>query len=149
MANAKACGDFITITSAITKDQFKKVERYAPEAAIMKDEDGNEIFRIGFNVCSVDRPSKYGITYSSVGVDGKMFVQIPNTIQGDHTNIELERETITNEFAAILAKTKLVEDNILTVMGSIEQMEADMQSSISICGAPENSCDIPTEFTEE
>lgn len=144
MANIKACGDYITITSAITKEQFRKVERYAPEAAIMKDEDGNEIFKIGFDAYA-DRPSKYGITYSSVGVNGKMFVQIPNSIQGDHTNTELEREVITDEFAGILAKTKLVEENILAVMGNIEQMEADMQSSISICGeaVPNDAAEPP------
>ena len=46
MANITACGDMLTITSDITKEENLKVERFAPEALKLKDEDGNEIFRV-------------------------------------------------------------------------------------------------------
>ena len=46
MAKITANGDALTITTNITLEQYEKVMNFNPDLLKLKDEEGNELFRV-------------------------------------------------------------------------------------------------------
>ena len=133
MANITAYGDTLTITSDITKEEYLKVERFAPEALKLKDEDGNEIFRVIYDPFAKSC-SENGIVFHSVNTEGKLFFTTDNVVTGIHEDLDAERAMITDRYASILTKINAVESVIKAVSNDVNGMAESVQSSIHICG---------------
>ena len=86
MAKITANGDALTITTNITVEQYEKVMNFNPELLKLKDEEGNELFRVAYSPFTKGDCSKYGITLASSTPDGKMFLTTENVIVGAHTS---------------------------------------------------------------
>ena len=128
MAKIKVLGDMIQITSELTEEQFDKVKAFAPEALVMKDEDtGEEIFGIEKGAANI---SKYGICFCSTDSEGKLFMTTNNPTLGDHSNREEEMQEILDKFAPIIAKLNAGETHIMSIMSTLDNVEAAVKESI-------------------
>lgn len=134
MAKIKVTGDIITLVSAITAEDFSKVKRYMPEAGVMLDEKGNQVFKVDYRALSQEQPNAYGVVYGAVDFGGKMIAQFPNPVQGNHNDAEAEKKVIVNRYAGILSKLNEVEAHILSCLPQILGLEAEVSESIVIEG---------------
>jgi len=138
MATLKVTGDFVTLTSAITVEDFLKVKRYAPEAATLVDENGKEIFKIAYNPLAQEAPNKYGVEYGGVDFDGKMFAQFSNPVQGNHSDPEKEKNAIVERYANIISKLNVLESILAARLPEIENLENEVAGAIVIEGGDMN-----------
>lgn len=147
----KICGDMLTFISAVKYEQFEKVQKYAPEKAVEVDENGNEIFKLGFTPLLTAEPTLFGFDYNSVNYDGRMMLQIPSPIQAYHDDPEAEKQIIADRYAWIINKVNSIETHILDTMSEIDAIEDTVASSISVCGthAVEPDEETATPFVEE
>ena len=93
MAKITVNGDALTIATNITVEQYEKVMNYSPDLLKLKDEEGNEFFRVAYTPFVKGECSKYGITLTSSTPEGKMFLTTENVVIGMHTSYEEERTT--------------------------------------------------------
>ena len=94
MAKITVNGDALTIATNITVEQYEKVMNFNPELLKLKDEEGNEFFRVAYTPGTKGECSKYGITLTSSTPEGKMFLTTENVVVGMHTSYEEERKMI-------------------------------------------------------
>lgn len=141
----KICGDMITFISSVQYVQFEKICKYTPEKAVEVDENGNEIFKLGFTPLSTAEPTKFGFDYNSVNYDGRMMLQIPSPIQAYHDDPEAEKQIIADKYAWIINKVNSIETRILDTMSEIDAIEDTVASSISVCGAHEEATPVAEE----
>ena len=127
MAKMKIVGDIIQLKSDLTKEQFKRVEAFAPESLKLYDEEGNEVFGIAVGDACY---SKYGVCFCSEDAEGKLFMSTNNPVT-DHSDPEKEREEIVKKFAPILNKLQLVEANILSAEEYLGEIEASVRDSVT------------------
>ena len=127
MAKLSIMGDSIQIKSTLTKKEVLRVQKFAPEALKVFDEDGNEVFGIGLGSASC---SQYGICFSSVDSEDKIFMTMENPIR-DHSDTEWEKKQIVEFFAQTLYKLELVEANIADAKAELERIENDVEGSVT------------------
>lgn len=129
MATLKIFGDTISIVSELTKEELERAENFAPETLKLKDDEGNEIFGIGFGAPSY---SKYGITFCSEDASGHLFMTMNNPVL-DHSDVEAERATITKVFAQTIHALNAIEFAIMQANEALSEMEEAVVNSIQFC----------------
>ena len=133
MAKITANGDALTITTNITVEQYEKVMNFNPDLLKLKDEEGNELFRVAYTPFVKGDCSKYGITFSSSTPDGKMFLTTENVIIGMHTSYEEEKKMIIEKYARIINNINIIEATITSTNESITDLENTITDRVSIC----------------
>lgn len=124
MAKLRVIGDVIQLKSDLTAETINLVKGFEPNALNIINEDGNATFGIGIGKASV---SAYGVCFPSTDASGKVFVTIENV--ADHSDPEAEKYSIRREYAPILAKLIIVEQQIKDVaerIGSLEDSVDDL-----------------------
>ena len=133
MAKITANGDALTITTNITLEQYEKVMNFNQDLLKLKDEEGNELFRVAYTPFTKGDCSKYGITFSSSTPDGKMFLTTENVVIGMHTSYEEERKMIIEKYARIINNINMVEAAIASADESMTDLENTITDRVSIC----------------
>lgn len=133
MAKITVNGDALTITTNITIEQYDKVMNFNPDLLKLKDEDGNEFFRVAYSPFTKGDCSKYGITLASSTPEGKMFLTTENVVVGMHTSYEEERKTIIEKYARIINNINMVEAAIASADESMTELENTITDRVSIC----------------
>ena len=133
MAKITANGDALTIATNITVEQYEKVMNYSPELLKIKDEEGNELFRVAYTPGTKGECSKYGITLASSTPEGKMFLTTENVVVGMHTSYEEERKMIIEKYARIINNINMVEAAIASADESMTDLENTITDRVSIC----------------
>lgn len=108
----------IVINTELTVEAMKKLAKHNPSALKLRDEEGNEIFGLGFGTASI---SQYGINFDRMDSDGKALITI---------NATMENTEIAEEYAAILMKAKTVETNALATYAELNNMLMEVANSI-------------------
>ena len=133
MAKITVNGDALTITTNITIEQYDKVMNFNPDLLKLKDEDGNEFFRVAYSPFTKGDCSKYGITLASSTPEGKMFLTTENVVVGTHTSYEEERKMIIEKYARIINNINMVEAAIASADESMTELENAITDRVSIC----------------
>lgn len=117
----------VVFNTKLTKVAIEKLAKHAPEALKLKDEEGNDVFAIGFG--TTPSITKYGICFDKVDSEGKALVTI---------NATMENSEIAEEYASILMQVKSIE---AAAENAYRTLEANL---MEIANAIEN----PLEITE-
>ena len=133
MAKITVNGDALTIATNITVEQYEKVMNFNPDLLKIKDEEGNELYRVAYTPGTKGECSKYGIAFSSSTPDGKMFLTTENVVVGTHTNYEEERKMIIEKYARIINNINMVEAAIASADESMTELENTITDRVSIC----------------
>lgn len=109
----------IVINTKLTKEAILKLARHVPNALVLRDEEGNEVFKVGFG----EKPSvsHYGVIFDKEDSEGKALVTIQRT---------MENKEIAEEYAAILANLKEIEDIAIEAYGALEATLLEIENSI-------------------
>ena len=130
MAKLTIMGDTIQLTSEITKAELERVENFAPKALKLFDNEGNEVFGVGFGNANF---SKYGICFCSETAEGKLFMTTNNPVV-DHSDAEEERKEIIRYFAPLLNKLNTVEANVAAAKEGLDEAEAAVEDAVTFVG---------------
>ena len=133
MAKITVNGDALTIATNITVEQYEKIMNFNPELLKLKDEEGNELYRVAYTPDTKGECSKYGITLTSSTPEGKMFLTTENIVIGNHTSYEEERKMIIEKYARIINNINMVEAAIASADESMTDLENTITDRVSIC----------------
>lgn len=118
----------IVFNTKLTKVAIEKLAKHIPDSLKLKDEEGNDVFAIGFGAnASI---SNYGVNFNKVDSEGKALITIGKT---------MENEEIAEEFAGILMKVKEVEVKAEAAYAALEEQLLEVTNSI------ENPLDVTAE----
>lgn len=109
----------VVINSKLTKEAILKLAKHAPEALSLKDNEGNEVFKIGFGASA--SISKYGIMFDKEDSEGKALISMNET---------LENAEVAEKYAATLMNLKAIETNAEAVYTQLEEMLMEVENSI-------------------
>lgn len=121
MAKIKILGDILQIKSSITQYELEETKRYMPDMLKLKDEEGNEIFRIDVGSASA---TKYGISFPSTDDEGCLYT----TVCMPEANIH----DIKMEFGPMVMNLNTVETQIAEAMNALVELEDKLEDMIEV-----------------
>lgn len=132
----------VVFESKLTVDMFKTLKKHMPNALKARDEEGNEVFALDFNVNGTGSISNYGICFNRADSEGNALITVQET---------LTPEEVADKYAAIILKTQDLEKWALEAYKSLQERLLEVAESI-IDGDTQN-CDCSelkeTEESEE
>lgn len=130
MAKITIAGDAIVITSSLKLEDIKTVEKYRPEALVLLDEDGEQVFRVG-TTTGAGNITKYGAEFGSETRDDekKAIMTLVFTCNDKSMSI---KEVVADKIGAYVLNLSKVEDNIPAVLGEIKAEKERIMESITI-----------------
>lgn len=128
MAKINVVGNAIVLSSSIKLDDIKKAEKYRPEALVLKDDDGNEIFKVSAG--RHPAANEYGITFSGSthGDEGLATCTwvVDGGIEGD------AKEKVADIYGAALIKLGKFEEFFPAALESIDAEREAVLAQISL-----------------
>lgn len=120
----------IVFNTKLTTESIKKLTKHNPDALALKDEEGNEIFRI--TIGEEASISNYGICFNKMDNEGTALLTVAKTLNNDE---------IAEEYATILVKAKEVETKALEAYETLEAQLLDIATEIEnpLEGGEENA----------
>lgn len=122
--------DEVIISSNYTPEDICRIEKFAPEALVIKDNDGNEVFSYEYGGTCIVPVSKFGITFSTVNNDGKACakVKLPSNLE----TTEDKKKWIGEELGAGLRAASVIEGRFARVLNEINSSIEDIISEITV-----------------
>ena len=118
----------VTLESAITKDQLKKIQTHCPDALVLKDENKKAIFAIetGMPGCITNG----GVRFDNVTADGNLFV----TVCDKNMPVESDKAKtyLADTFGIILAKLSRVEAQTTAALAAMATEINAVADSIAV-----------------
>ena len=118
----------VTLESAITKDQLKKIQTHYPDALVLKDEDKKAIFAVetGMPGCITNG----GVRFDNVTGDGNLFV----TVCDKDMPVESDKAKtyLADTFGIILAKLNRVEAQTTAALAAMATEISAVADSIAV-----------------
>lgn len=130
MSKATVIGDALVITSGLTLEQIKTVEKYGPEKLVLKGgEDGKEEL---FAICSTEGSgeiNEYGATFGRTARDGSNAACITMLIGKVEDDVQ---QHVADMIGAAVIKLNKLEEQILAALPEIEAYKAAMLDAIEV-----------------
>lgn len=122
MAKINVMGDAVVVTSAVKFEDLRTVEKYRPEALLVKGgEDGKDVV---FTVSTHGEGciSKYGVTFSGESREGEKLACLTLNVQCDTDDLS---DFITDKLGAAIIQLNKLEKTLPAV---IEEIKAEAQA---------------------
>lgn len=110
-------GNACVLTSTIKVEDIKLVKKYKPEALQVKDDKGNEVFRIAYTE-GKGSIAPFGITFGNKSLDGNGFAQVSGIFEGG-VNEENVKEVAADTIAPIQDYLTKLEETIPAAVEAI------------------------------
>lgn len=128
MAKGTIMGEAFVITSEVKLEDIKTLEKFNPEALVLKDEEGEPTFAIGTTE-GAGNLTIYGATFSGEARDGSGKA----TITMDISEVEGDvKEQIIDIFGASLTKLKEIEKKIPEAISKVAAERAAISADITL-----------------
>ena len=114
----KVLGSEVLLVSEHSIEKYQDVEGYNPSALILKDEDGEEYFRVCFD--ETDSVSNYGIVFDNNRPSQKAVARL--SFADDE---EITAETIVKKYGKVISNLNDIEEK---VKFAYEEMRSDIES---------------------
>ena len=110
----------LVVSSSLTPEEIKKIEKFAPEVLEERNEDGNIefVYKVGKTGCLTN----FGIMFDTVDNDGKAAVKV--LIDCDGTKEE-KKKWVAQEYGAALKRAMHMEDEFFAT--AIENIDKNIQ----------------------
>lgn len=123
----KVIGNNVTIISDIMFDDIVKLEQRNPDALVMKDDDGEAVFRVSTTNPMMESINKFGVAFASKNVEGKATISVSVDRNDDE---ELTKETIIKLFGTAIDNLNVMEQLINDASVIIDANDAIIEEMI-------------------
>lgn len=129
MAKIVIAGDAVVVTSSLTLDDIRKVEKYRPEALILKGGEDNKepIFSVG--TAKSGSINQYGVTFASESHDESKLAQLTMTLCGVNGDV---KEYVADKIGAAVETLNQVEATLPSVIEDIDAKKQAIIESITV-----------------
>ena len=128
MAKVVSVGQAVVITSEVKLEDIKKIQKYRPEALVLKGGEDNkeEIFRIGIGDGKI---GTYGASFGEATRDDEKLATITMTTNYNGDDI---KGSIADELGVALTNLGKLEKTLPAVLDSIDKERAAIMDGITI-----------------
>ena len=130
MARITIAGDAVVVTSALTLEDVKTVEKYRPKELVLKGgEDGKEpIFAIGTTTGS-GSINEYGASFGTETRDEAKLACITLFLDGATSDV---KEWVADHLGAAIINLNRMEEKLPAVLAEIADEKAEVMRNITI-----------------
>lgn len=126
-ASATVCGNAVVLKSTMKREDIALIEKYRPEALIVKDEDGNPEFAIGITERSAGHVNKNGVTFGpATTADGNATVTILFDPDADVT------AAIEDQMGSAILKLGKLEEKLPEIIEEIKTEQEQVRACITV-----------------
>lgn len=125
MAKLTIAGDAIIITSSRTLEEIRTLEKYKPEALVLKNEDGEVFFKVGTGVGNIN---KYGVSFGDVSRTGDGTATLTMILD----NVDDAVKFASDNFGVALINLNKVEAGIADALEEVSAQQAEILANITI-----------------
>lgn len=129
MAKLNVIDNAVVITSTVKTEDWEKTAKFCPEALVLKDEDGNPIFKVGVGTGNAN---EYGVSFNGTARDGSGLATLTMGICGEAKTAEEVKEYLAEEYGTILVRLKEIEVGIPEVIRKADAQKAAILADITI-----------------
>ena len=129
MAKIKVFGQAAVITSTQKLEDLKTIAKYRPDALLLKDEDGDPLFRIGVSANNAGNIDKYGAKFGGKTHDDEELATI--TI-GIPNGVEDVKEFVSETVGVWVLTLSKLEETLPAVLEEIAAEKAKIAESIEV-----------------
>lgn len=116
----------LIITSELTLEELKKLEKHSPNALVLKDENEEPVF--GIRAGEVASVTKYGVTFNQTSAEGKAAVTV--SIAGETT--EEKKNFVAENYASIFANIETLEEKLSEELINMDLAIASTKASVEV-----------------
>lgn len=127
MAKITIAGDALIISSAVKYEDLAKVAKYRPDALVLKDAEGEPVFRVACGQYS--GVSEYGITFETATREGGYACITLGTYIPEGEDV---KEFVADTIGAAIGNLEKIETTIPDILGEIDVQRTAMMSKIQI-----------------
>jgi hypothetical protein len=125
MAKITIAGDAIVITSSRTLEEIRTLEKYKPEALVLKDENGEVYFKVGTGSGNIN---KYGVSFGDVSRTGDG-TAVLTMVLNDVTDAV---KFASDNFGVALINLNKVEAQFDEALNEVSEQQAEILANITI-----------------
>lgn len=114
------------INTNIAKEDFDLLKKYNPDALKIKDEEGNDVFAIGYTEGKSNAAS-FGVTFGGVDRNGCLVANFDIPAGEDHL-----QEYVADAIGSVITNLAAIERSIPTTAATVKTNRADLIASIEI-----------------
>lgn len=131
MAKIVIAGDAVVVTSSLKLDDIRKVEKYRPEALILKGGEDNKepIFAVQTAKSGNGSINQYGVTFASESHDENKFAQITMTLGTVNGDV---KEHVADKLGAAVDMLNQIEGTIPDVIEAIDAKKKAIIENIAV-----------------
>ena len=131
MAKIVVAGDAVVVTSAMKLEDIKTIQKYRPNALILKGgEDGKEpIFRLGVCKCGAGEINKYGAEFGSETHDDEKKAVMTLSLNTDKDNV---KDVVADTIGAYVMTLNKLEETLPAVLEEIAAEKERILANITI-----------------
>lgn len=130
MAKFVLAGHSCNLISGVKMEDYRKVERFAPEVLTLKDEEGNPVFKVTTNHSGEGTFSEFGVEFSSAPDMKGYPIAVLNVRGAD--DIEELKTVIAEEFGMVVTNLAKIEALIPQALEEINANIAAAKAKIEI-----------------
>ena len=131
MAKINVVGDAVVVTSALKLEDIKTLEKYRPDALVLKDEEGEPVFKLATSCCG-GSIGKYGATFSSTTHDDEKLATFTSVLKSGDSSPEEIKEFIADVYGYPVMTLNKLEATLTDVLTEVELEKEAVLDSIEI-----------------
>jgi len=131
MAKITIAGDAMVITSSMTLEEIKKLEKYSPKSLVLKEKEDSkdvEVFRVG-STDGAGSINQYGASFGSASHDEKALATITMCIPKD---TEDAVSYAADKVGAALMNLNRIEDGSALALRIVDEERAKVLQNITV-----------------
>lgn len=131
MAVINVIGSSIVVTSSKKLEDIKAVEKYRPSALVLKDDEGEPVFRVAIG-SGAGSLTRYGAEFapSTINLEGKATITMAMpAVEGDASAI---RGAVADTVGTAILSLNKVEDTIDDVLAEVQEEREAIMANIVI-----------------
>ena len=129
MSQIAIAGNQVVITSSVTLENLRLAEKLRPDALVLKDEEGNETFRVSVGSNSI---GPKGVSYSGTTRDERGLATVSAVIPED---VENAKDYIVDTYGLAIERLGKVETALPDVINELVRARQNLRSKIITMGA--------------
>lgn len=129
MAKIVIAGDAVVVTSSLTLDDIRKVEKYRPDALILKGGEDNKEPIFAVSTAKSGYINKNGVAFASESHDDKKLAQITMTLGETDGDV---KATVADKIGASVEMLGQIEKTLPEVIADIDAKKKAIIESITV-----------------
>ncbi len=125
MAKLTIAGDAIVITSSRTLEEIKTLEKYKPEALVLKNDKDEVCFKVGTGAGNINN---YGVSFSEVSRTGDGKATLTMTL----CDVTDAVKFVSDNFGMALINLNKVEEQFDEALEEVTEQQAEILANITI-----------------